>query len=94
MATIFYSLFKLPLFFLLFLPPSANSVSFQISRFESNASNILCHGDAVPSFGVIEMNTTRLLFQCWLGHLCGEGATLGLQYWKHLRLHNSFLLHY
>nr|WAU86950.1 birch protein [Betula platyphylla] len=59
MATIFYGLFKLPLFFLFFLPPSANSVSFQISRFESNTSNILCRGDVVPYFGVIEMNSKQ-----------------------------------
>ena len=61
MATIFYGLFKLLLFFLLFLLPYANSVSFQISRFESNASNIQYHGDAVPSFGVIEMNKVNPL---------------------------------
>jgi hypothetical protein len=65
MATIFYGLFKLPLFFLLFLLPSANSVSFQISRFESNASNIQYHGDAVPSSGVIEMNKVHP--QCRVG---------------------------
>jgi hypothetical protein len=60
MATIFY---KLPLFLLLFLLPSANSVSFQISSFESNASNIQYHGDVVPSFGAIEMNKANLLFR-------------------------------
>jgi hypothetical protein len=60
MAIIFYSLFKLQLqvvLFLLFLLPSANSVSFQISRFESNASNIQYLGEAAPSDGTIEMNT-------------------------------------
>ncbi|XP_062144929.1 L-type lectin-domain containing receptor kinase IX.1-like [Alnus glutinosa] len=61
MATIFFSLFKLPLFFLLFILPSANSVSFKISRFESNASNILYHGDAVPSVGAVEMNKVNYL---------------------------------
>ncbi|XP_059460251.1 L-type lectin-domain containing receptor kinase IX.1-like [Corylus avellana] len=57
------SLFKLPLiFFLLFLLPSANSVSFNISSFESNASNILYHGDAGPSFGAIELNKVNSFF--------------------------------
>ncbi|XP_059439885.1 L-type lectin-domain containing receptor kinase IX.1-like [Corylus avellana] len=56
MATIFYSLFKLQvLLFLPFLLPSAISVSFQISRFESKASNILYQGEAAPSDGAIEM---------------------------------------
>ncbi|XP_059435422.1 L-type lectin-domain containing receptor kinase IX.1-like [Corylus avellana] len=57
MATILYSLFKLPLFLiLLFLLPSANSVSFKISPFDPKASNIQYHGEAAPSHGVIEMN--------------------------------------
>nr|WAU86949.1 birch protein [Betula platyphylla] len=64
MATIFYSLFKLPctLFFLLLLLPYANSVYFQISRFESNTPNILYHGDAEPSLGAIEMNKQDYFF--------------------------------
>ncbi|GLT69121.1 hypothetical protein SLA2020_412970 [Shorea laevis] len=57
MATIFFCSFKLPLFFLPFLLPYANSLSFQISRFEPNASNILYQGEAGPSDGAIEMNT-------------------------------------
>jgi hypothetical protein len=58
MATIFYIVFKLPLFLILhFLLPSANSIYFQISRFEPNASNILYQGEAAPSDGTIEMNT-------------------------------------
>jgi hypothetical protein len=57
MATIFYSLFKLPLFLiLLFLLPSANSVSFQISSFEPNTPNIQYHGEAAPSYGAIVLN--------------------------------------
>lgn len=47
----------LPLFLLfLFLLPSYNSISFQISRFDSNSGIILYQGDAVPSVGVIEFN--------------------------------------
>jgi hypothetical protein len=57
MATIFYSLFKLPLFLiLLFLLPSANSVSFKISSFEPNMPNIQYHGEAAPSHGAIVLN--------------------------------------
>jgi hypothetical protein len=57
MATIFYSLFKLPLFLiLLFLLPSANSVSFNISSFEPNMPNIQYHGEAAPSHGAIVLN--------------------------------------
>ncbi|KAE8010474.1 hypothetical protein FH972_006842 [Carpinus fangiana] len=63
MATILYSIFKLPLFLiLLFLLPSANSVSFKISRFEPNASNIQYHGEAAPSYGAIEMNKASSTF--------------------------------
>ncbi|KAB1213160.1 L-type lectin-domain containing receptor kinase IX.1 [Morella rubra] len=61
MATLFYKLFKLPLFFVLFLFPSTDSVSFQLSNFDSNASNILYHGDAVPSVGAVEMNKVNYL---------------------------------
>ncbi|KAB1219360.1 L-type lectin-domain containing receptor kinase IX.1 [Morella rubra] len=47
MATLFCKLFKLPLFFVLFLFPFTDSVSFQSSTFDSHASNvILYHGDA------------------------------------------------
>ncbi|KAE8038584.1 hypothetical protein FH972_011081 [Carpinus fangiana] len=63
MATIFY---KLPFFLLLFLLPSANSVSFQISHFESNASNILYYGDAIPSVGAIEM-INKVNYVCRVG---------------------------
>ncbi|XP_059438926.1 L-type lectin-domain containing receptor kinase IX.1-like [Corylus avellana] len=63
MATILYSLFKLPLFLILpFLLPSANSVSFKISRFEPHASNIQCHGEAVPSDGAIVLNNPHTGF--------------------------------
>lgn len=40
----------------LFTLPFASSLNFQISRFESNANNILYQGDAKPSVGVIEFN--------------------------------------
>ncbi|XP_059439464.1 L-type lectin-domain containing receptor kinase IX.1-like [Corylus avellana] len=67
MATILYSLFKLPLFLiLLFLLPSANSVSFKISRFEPSASNIQYHGDAAPSSdGAIYMATSAAYVAGW-----------------------------
>jgi hypothetical protein len=51
---------------LLFLLPSANSVSFQISRFEFNASNILYYGDAIPSVGAIEM-INKVNYVCRVG---------------------------
>jgi hypothetical protein len=46
----------LPLFFFLLLLPTAYSVSFQITRFDPTATDILYYGDAVPSVGAIEMN--------------------------------------
>ena len=65
MATTFYSLLKLKVvLFLLFLLPYANSVSFQMSRFEPNTSNILYEGEAAPnSYGAIEMNTLDHAFR-------------------------------
>ncbi|KAE8654353.1 L-type lectin-domain containing receptor kinase IX.1 [Hibiscus syriacus] len=36
--------------------PFVNSINFQISRFDSNASNIFYQGDAKPSVGAIEFN--------------------------------------
>ncbi|XP_059440031.1 L-type lectin-domain containing receptor kinase IX.1-like [Corylus avellana] len=46
----------LPLFLFLLLLPTAYSVSFQITRFDPTATDILYYGDAVPSVGAIEMN--------------------------------------
>ncbi|KAF5454351.1 hypothetical protein F2P56_024023 [Juglans regia] len=43
------------LFFFLLLLPTAYTISFQITRFESNASNIIYLGDAAPSVGAIEL---------------------------------------
>nr|KJB44034.1 hypothetical protein B456_007G231200 [Gossypium raimondii] len=40
----------------LFTLPFVNSLNFQISRFDSNANNILYQGDAKPSVGAIEFN--------------------------------------
>ncbi|MBA0701814.1 hypothetical protein Goari_027535, partial [Gossypium aridum] len=40
----------------LFTLPFVNSLNFQISRFDSNANNILYQGDAKPSAGAIEFN--------------------------------------
>ena len=66
MATTFYNLFTLPLFFFLFLLPSAHSsVSFKITRFDPNALNIIYRGDAVPSVGAIEMN--KVNYVCRVG---------------------------
>ncbi|KAK7818565.1 l-type lectin-domain containing receptor kinase ix.1 [Quercus suber] len=66
MATTFYNLFTLPLFFFLFLLPSAHSsVSFKITRFDPNALNVIYHGDAVPSVGAIEMN--KVNYVCRVG---------------------------
>ncbi|GMY12052.1 L-type lectin-domain containing receptor kinase IX.1-like [Fagus crenata] len=64
-TTTFYYLFKLPPFFFLLLLPSAHSVSFNMSRFESNGMNIVYHGDAVPSVGAIEMN--KVNYVCRVG---------------------------
>ena len=65
MATTFYNLLKLPLIFFLYLLPSAHSVYFQMPPFESNTSNIIYHGDAVPSIRAIEMN--KVNFLCHVG---------------------------
>ncbi|KAG6646939.1 L-type lectin-domain containing receptor kinase IX.1-like [Carya illinoinensis] len=59
-TTTFNNFFKLT-FFAFCVFPSANSVSFKISRFESNLSNIQYHGDAVTSVGAVEMNKVNYL---------------------------------
>ncbi|KAB1200994.1 L-type lectin-domain containing receptor kinase IX.1 [Morella rubra] len=61
MATLFYKLFKLLPLFVLFLFPSTDSVSFQLSTFDSNTSNILYHGDAEPFDGEVNMNNANYL---------------------------------
>jgi hypothetical protein len=53
----------LPLFFFLLLLSTAYSVSFQISRFDPTATDILYYGDAVPSVGAIEMNEVNYINQ-------------------------------
>ncbi|KAL4332568.1 hypothetical protein GQ457_07G006910 [Hibiscus cannabinus] len=45
----------------LFTLPFAVSLNFQISRFDSNASNILYQGDARPSVGAIEFNIVNYI---------------------------------
>ncbi|XP_059435446.1 L-type lectin-domain containing receptor kinase IX.1-like [Corylus avellana] len=58
MAISFMDKHMLPLFFFFFfllLPPTAYSVSFQITRFEPTDTDIQYLGDAVPSVGAIEM---------------------------------------
>jgi hypothetical protein len=56
----------LPLFFFLILLPTAYSVSFQITRFEPAATDILYLGDAVPSVGAIEM-INKYRYVCRVG---------------------------
>ncbi|KAL4335709.1 hypothetical protein GQ457_07G003600 [Hibiscus cannabinus] len=62
MATGIINLLK----FLLLIPflftlPFVISINFQISRFDSNASNILYQGDARPSVGAIEFNIVNYI---------------------------------
>ncbi|XP_062143337.1 L-type lectin-domain containing receptor kinase IX.1-like [Alnus glutinosa] len=54
------------LFFFLILLPTAYSVSFQITRFEPTATDILYLGDAVPSVGAIEM-INKYRYVCRVG---------------------------
>jgi hypothetical protein len=56
----------LPLFFFLILLPTAYPVSFQITRFEPTATDILYLGDAVPSVGAIEM-INKYRYVCRVG---------------------------
>ncbi|XP_050292088.1 L-type lectin-domain containing receptor kinase IX.1-like [Quercus robur] len=65
MATTFYNLFTLPLFFIFLLPSAHSSVSFNITRFNPNALNVVYRGDAVPSVGAIEMN--KVNYACRVG---------------------------
>ncbi|KAK9284552.1 hypothetical protein L1049_023727 [Liquidambar formosana] len=76
MATSFYDIpilsstpytYFLVISFLSFsLLPSANSVYFQISRFEHEATNIIYEGDAVPFSGAVEFNEGMNL-ECRVG---------------------------
>ncbi|XVE86894.1 hypothetical protein DITRI_Ditri18aG0072200 [Diplodiscus trichospermus] len=65
MAANFYNLLYLPLIFpcFLFVFPSANSVSFQIPRFEPGDGRILYQGEASPSGGVVDFNSLENLFR-------------------------------
>ncbi|KAB1216370.1 L-type lectin-domain containing receptor kinase IX.1 [Morella rubra] len=49
----------LPLYFLFLFLPTAFSVYFQKTSFDPNATDIVCMGDAVPSYGAIEMNMPK-----------------------------------
>ncbi|EEF35158.1 kinase, putative [Ricinus communis] len=63
MVTLFCNLQCLPLhsifilFFLLLLPPSTTSVSFQKTRFDPSDTSIIYEGGATPSVGSIEFNS-------------------------------------
>ncbi|XVF17402.1 hypothetical protein REPUB_Repub10bG0119100 [Reevesia pubescens] len=65
MAADFHNLLYLPLIFacFLFVFHSANSVHFQISRFEPNDDRILYQGEASPSNGIIVFNTLENLYR-------------------------------
>lgn len=68
MATSFYNLLSsyLLFFFLLSLFfPSANSVSFKLTRFDSENTDIFYEGDAKASVGAVEFNS--------LSYLCRVG---------------------
>ncbi|KAJ8558381.1 hypothetical protein K7X08_005147 [Anisodus acutangulus] len=60
------SLCCITLFVTFFLIPFANSVSFQISRFGPDTTDILYEGDAVASVGEIEFNKANYL--CRVAH--------------------------
>ncbi|KAE8010471.1 hypothetical protein FH972_006839 [Carpinus fangiana] len=67
MAISFMDKHILPLFFFfLRLPPTAYSVSFQITRFEPTDTDIQYLGDAVPSVGAIEM-INKYRYVCRVG---------------------------
>ncbi|XVE83032.1 hypothetical protein DITRI_Ditri16bG0054200 [Diplodiscus trichospermus] len=62
METGFCNILKLPLLFsFIFTLPPANSINFQIPRFDPNANNIFYQGDAKPSVGAIEFNLVNYL---------------------------------
>ncbi|XP_031252900.1 L-type lectin-domain containing receptor kinase IX.1-like [Pistacia vera] len=81
MATSFYNLLSSSLlfFFLLFLfVPSANSVSFKLTRFDSENTYIFYEGDAKASVGAVEFNS--------LSYLCRVGRAA---YAENVRLWDS-----
>ncbi|XP_060674858.1 L-type lectin-domain containing receptor kinase IX.1-like [Ziziphus jujuba] len=53
-------------FFVILLFPFADSIQFQISRFDSNQENILYQGDAAPSVGAVELNS-KYNYLCRVG---------------------------
>ncbi|KAI9165974.1 hypothetical protein LWI28_023918 [Acer negundo] len=67
MATSFFNLRSLSIFvFYLLLIPSANSISFNISRFDPDNPDILYEGDARAYVGVVEFNSISYL--CHVSH--------------------------
>ncbi|EEF35159.1 kinase, putative [Ricinus communis] len=68
MAILFYHfLITMPmLFFFLSLVPCAHSIHFIKNRFDSDATDIVYHGDAVPSVGVAEL-INKLTYTCRVG---------------------------
>ncbi|KAJ7953491.1 putative Kinase [Quillaja saponaria] len=65
MATSFYPQILLLLFCFDMFLPSANSVSFKLSRFDPSSDKILYQGDAQPSVGTIEFN--KFNYVCRVG---------------------------
>ncbi|KAK1578616.1 hypothetical protein Q3G72_031719 [Acer saccharum] len=49
--------------FFLFLLPAADSLSFQITRFDPDRTNMIYEGDAEPSVGVVEFNSRTYQYQ-------------------------------
>ncbi|KAK4843381.1 hypothetical protein QYF36_007386 [Acer negundo] len=67
MATSFFNLRSLSIFvFYLLLIPYANSISFNISRFDPDNPDILYEGDARAYVGAVEFNSISYL--CHVGH--------------------------
>ncbi|KAL5755233.1 hypothetical protein ACOSP7_023453 [Xanthoceras sorbifolium] len=49
--------------FLLFLLPSADSISFQVTRFDPDRTDMIYEGDAEPSVGAVEFNSLTYQYQ-------------------------------
>ncbi|KAK8712977.1 hypothetical protein V6N13_148205 [Hibiscus sabdariffa] len=61
------SLLQLLLFTFTFLLPCVDSISFNISRFDSDATNVFYQGGARPSVGAVDFNS--LLYFCQVGRV-------------------------
>ncbi|GKD35513.1 L-type lectin-domain containing receptor kinase IX.1-like protein [Tanacetum coccineum] len=55
------------IYFLMLVLPIANSVYFQVPRFDSNAKDVVYIGDAVPSFGTVNFNS--VVYCCRVGQV-------------------------